>query len=270
MARHRTKTRLYIAGLLACLFVVSNRAMAVEASASPLNEVLNRVGEFTAKFLEEFSSVKCSEQVTQFKLRKGGKTEYSEEGTFDYLLLSQMDSGELTLIESRLASKPARHTRNLPLLVTNGFSTLLLVFHPSYQAGYEYTELSDEVVDGTRLARVQFRHIRGMRSTSALVLRGREYPLDMQGTAWIHPDTGMVARIEAELEGSMDDVGLRSLRCQVEYAPVEFHDIHIESWLPTSATIDVETPRQHWRNIHRFTSYQRFSTSTEEKITSNP
>jgi hypothetical protein len=29
--------------------------------------------------------------------------------------------------------------------------------------------------------------------------------------------------------------------------------------MPVSATIDVETPRQHWRNVHRFTQYKRFS-----------
>jgi hypothetical protein len=28
--------------------------------------------------------------------------------------------------------------------------------------------------------------------------------------------------------------------------------------MPSSAIIDVETPKQHWRNVHRFTSYRRF------------
>jgi hypothetical protein len=29
-------------------------------------------------------------------------------------------------------------------------------------------------------------------------------------------------------------------------------------WLPASATIDLETPRQHWRNIHHFTDYRKY------------
>jgi hypothetical protein len=32
------------------------------------------------------------------------------------------------------------------------------------------------------------------------------------------------------------------------------------------ATIDVETPKQHWRNIHRFTEYKRFSVSTAAAV----
>ena len=257
-----------LAAILGCL--LSGGSAAAESPSIPMNDLLERTGDFASKFLQEFSSVKCSELVTQAKLGKSGKTEYLEEAAFDYLLLAQSDNGELSLVESRLATATPKLRRNLPLLVTNGFSTLLLVFHPTYQAGFEFSELPDEVVDGQRLARIHFRHIHGMRSTAALVLRGREYPLDLEGTAWIHPESGMVARISAELEGNMEDVGLRALRCEVEYAPVAFHDIQMNSWLPTSAVIEVETPRQHWRNTHRFTSYERFSTSVESRIAENP
>jgi hypothetical protein len=256
--------------LVLLVYLLSRTALAADTPSFSLNRVLERTAGFTSKFLDEFSSVKCSELVTQTKLGKSGKPEYVEEAAFDYLLLAQMSSGELTLTESRLSTKAAKHRRNPPLLVTNGFSTLLLVFHPSYQAGFEFTQLPDEVVGGQRLTRIHFRHIHGMRSTAVLVLRDREYPLDMEGTAWIHPETGMVSRISAELAGSMEDVGLKAMKCEVEYAPVEFRDMHVESWLPSYAEIEVETPRQHWRNVHHFTSYQRFSTSVESKITSTP
>lgn len=255
------------AALLGC--VLSGMAVA-QTRTIPLENVLERTGSLATEFLEEFSSVKCSELVTQAKLGKNGKMQHHEEASFDYLLLAQSSGGELSLVESRLPAAAPRHNRNLPLLVTNGFSTLLLVFHPSYQAGFEFNELPDEPVDGKRMARIHFRHIPGMRSTAALVLRGREYPLDLEGTAWIDPETGRIARIHAELGASMEDVGLRALRCEVEYAPVPFHDMHLNSWLPTSAVIEVETPRQHWRNTHRFTSYQRFSTSVESRITVSP
>lgn len=257
-----------LVALMGC--ILSGTDVMAESPTVPLNNLVERTGNFASKFLQEFSSVKCSELVTQAKLGKSGKTEYLEEAAFDYLLLAQSNDGELSLVESRLATKAPRHTRNLPLLVTNGFSTLLLVFHPTYQAGFEFNELPDEVVDGHRLSRIHFRHIHGMRSTAALILRGREYPLDLEGTAWIHPESGMIARISAELEGSMEDVGLRALRCEVEYAPVAFHDNQVNSWLPASAVIEVETPRQHWRNTHRFTSYQRFSTSVESRIAPSP
>jgi len=39
-------------------------------------------------------------------------------------------------------------------------------------------------------------------------------------------------------------------------------------WFPAQASVEVETPRQHWRNTHNFTDYKQFSVSTEEKVAS--
>ncbi len=60
----------------------------------------------------------------------------------------------------------------------------------------------------------------------------------------------------------MEDLGVRVLHSDVQYAPVKLKDASM--WLPTTATIEVETPRQHWRNVHRFTNYRRFSVTTTD------
>ena len=49
------------------------------------------------------------------------------------------------------------------------------------------------------------------RSTAVLLLRGREYPLDLEGLAWFDPQSGALTKISAGLETSMEDVGLREL-----------------------------------------------------------
>ncbi len=270
--RHQGLIKLYTQLALVAMLsgLVAGSAFAASPASSPMAAMLDRTANFTTHFLEDFSNVKCTELVTQTKLGKSGKVEYRVEATFDYLLMAQSSGGELTLVESRLPGKESKHNRNLPLLVTNGFSTLLLVFHPTYQANFKFTPMEDEIVDGRRYARVHFEHIKGTRSTAVLLLRGREYPLDIEGTAWIDPEAGVIARITAGLEGSMEDVGLRSLRCEVHYEQVPFAGAQFSTWLPTTAVIDVETPRQHWRNVHRFTAYQRFSTSVESRIESKP
>lgn len=268
---HKTRS-VGLMGVTVLLLIgpVGSRASAADSPPAPtIAPMLDRTGNFVVKFLEEFSNMKCTEVVSQKKLGKGGKTEYVEESTFDYLVMAQSPGGELTLVESRLAGKQPRHTRNLPLLVTNGFSTLLLVFHPTYQTSFEFVPEGTEVVEGKTYARIHFRHVNGMRSTAALLLRGREYPLDLEGTAWFDPASGNIARIKAGLETGMEDVGLRSLQCDVEYGPVTLPAAHESYWLPTLATVDLETPRQHWRNTHRFTAYERFSTSVETRIAEN-
>ena len=201
---------------------VVDSGLAANQNSPSVSQVLDRAGSYVVHFLEDFSSVKCTELVTQTKLREGGRTEYAEDSTFDYLVLNQSSNGELALVESRLADKQPKHTRNLPLLVTNGFSTLLLVFHPSYQASFEFTPMEDEIRSGKAYMRLRFRHIKGTRSTAALLLRGREYPLDLEGDAWVDPESGAIEKINAGLATSMDDVGLKSLQCEVQYEPATF------------------------------------------------
>ena len=256
----------HLLGAFTIFLGVVNSGFAAEQTSPSAAQVLDRTGNYVEHFLEDFSSVKCAELVTQIKLKESGKAEYSEDSSFDYLVLNQSSNGELALIESRLADHPPKHTRNLPLLVTNGFSTLLLVFHPSYQTSFEFTPMESEVRNGKSYLRVHFRHVNGTRSTAALLLRGREYPLSLEGDAWVDSESGVIARINAGLVTSMEDVGLRSLQCEVEYEPTNFPGVDHAYWLPITATVDVETPRQHWRNTHRFTAYQRFSTSVESKI----
>ena len=99
-------------------------------------------------------------------------------------------------------------------------------------------------------------------------VRGREYPLELSGAAWIDPDTGAIAKIIADIQDTLQDVGLKSLRSQIEFSPLPLPDSKPVYWFPTQATVEVETPRQHWRNLHRFSEYKKFSVGTEEKVTS--
>ena len=236
-----------------------------------LKALVERAGEETSRFVEQFSDVKCTEQVTQEKLNPKGKVEARQESTFDYLTILTSAGGNLNLSESRLPLKQGKKAdKNVPLLVSNGFATLFLVFHPYYQGSFQFTALGDDVIAGRQLMRVGFRHMPGTRSPMAMVLRGREYPLDLSGSAWIDPSSGAIAKITAGLENGLPDLGLQELQSEVEFAPVSFRNVAEASWFPVVATIDVETPKQHWRNVHRFTDYKRFSVSTEEAVSNKP
>ena len=228
--------------------------------------LLQRVRHGVAAFLDLFSDVKCTEQVMQEKLTPKGKVEYQEQSKFDYLLIAQGTGPDISLEESRLEEQTPEHKKDLPLLVTNGFATLLLVFHPAYQDSFEFSAPEEDSSGGQKLVKIRFRHIPNTRSTAVLVLRGRQYPLDLAGTAWVEPETGAVLRIQAELASSMDDVGLHAFNSDVSYAPVHFKDLPDAPLLPAQATIEGETARQHWRNVHTFSGYQRFSVSTQESV----
>jgi hypothetical protein len=245
-------------------------AQTVRQGSDEPRPLVDRVTQAVMTFLEEFSNVECTEAVSQTRLKEHGKIEFAENSTYDYLVLAESGGGELTLAESRLAKQEPHKTTHLPLMVTNGFSTLLLIFHPEYRSGFEFKPLEDEEMDGKAYARLAFRHIPGMRSTAALMVGGREYPLDFQGVVWIDKGTGEIRKISAGLESPMNDIGLRSMHTEVVYAPVKFQETSNIYWLPQTATIDVESLHEHWRNVHHFTDYRQFSTSAKEKGSRKP
>lgn len=228
--------------------------------------VLANANKYVAEFVEQFSEVKCSERVTQAKLTKSGKVDYSEDSVFDYLVIVQGGEGDLMLSESRLQVKEAKHSKSLPLLVTNGFSTIFLIFHPYYRDSFTFTAAGEEELNGRHYVKIRFDHILGARTPIALAVRGREYPLELSGIAWIDPRTGTISRIDSGLVAPMLDIGLKEFKTQVQYAKSGLTSIDEKYEFPVVAVVDVETIRQQWRNTHRFTDYKRFSVSTDVEL----
>jgi hypothetical protein len=253
-----------IAATLASLVVGAAAQTGGDSSHLPM--LLDRARAQASAHVEIVSTTNCTERVTQLKLDEAGKTIEKKESTFDYLVLLKPAGSELNLVESRLPAASDRRAKQepVPLLVSNGFSLLFLVFHPYYSEGFEYTPGEDEMVGGRRFAALRFRHVHGTRSPVALAVRGREYALDIAGTALLDPDSGSIVRITASLDVDMADVGLRRFLSTIDYAPVSFGtDTY---WLPATVTVDVESRRQHWRNIHQFSKYKRFGVDTKEQV----
>ncbi|HUA16814.1 MAG TPA: hypothetical protein VMG31_16090 [Verrucomicrobiae bacterium] len=263
-----------IAQVAASMFVVIlllQYGVANSSAGSPdppgLDDLLARTAGEEASFLDQFSDVKCTESVVQEKLDKNGRLELKEESSYDYLVILTNTAGELSLSESRIPLRQAKPDRkDTSMLLSNGFATLFLVFHPYYADAFKFSLAGEEALDGHVFERVAFEHIPGMKSPAALALRGREYPLELSGIAWIDPKSGAIAKIEAGIADSLVDVGLKSLSSEIDFAPVSFAENQHVYWFPAEVRVEVETPRQHWRNLHRFTAYKRFSVSTEDQV----
>ena len=135
---------------------------------------------------------------------------------------------------------------------------MLLIIHPTYEASYTFESAGEETIDGAKFAKINFQPVPGASSPAAFQLRGQSYPIPLSGTIWIEERTGAVAKLMASVDNSLNDLGLQVMRSEIHYATVHFHDPEESYWMPISAVIDVETPRKHWRNIHRFAGYKRF------------
>lgn len=247
--------------LLFCAAVVAS----ANCSAGPVQDPIARAQKQITAYLAQLGDLHCTETVTQEKLATNGHVEHADHAQFDYLIMMSGTGDEFQLNESRIVSKETKDKPSqLPMLVTNGASTILLVFHPYYRDGFEFSVQADELVDGKPAIPIHFVHIPGRRTPAALALRGRTYPLDLEGTAWLDRESGDIVKVEANLLHDMSDVGLRSLDLNVSYKPVLLQGVSKSLVLPNLAQVEVTTPKQHWRNRHAFDHYQTFSTDVEQ------
>jgi hypothetical protein len=249
------------------LLLVYAACAEIGAGQDRFEVLLQRTAKQVSSFLDVLSETNCTERVLQEKLADNGKVVEKEASTYDYLIILSTDGGELSLSESRIAPQNAKRKKlTSPLLISNGFSTLFLIFHPYYSAGFQFADEGEESFEGRTFAKIHFQHIPGTRSPAALAVRGREYPLDLTGTAWVDVATGVIGKLTANIDSGMEDVGLHMLHSEMRFAPVTFHDSPESFWLPAQVTVEVETRHQHWRNTHRFSDYKRFSVNTKEQM----
>jgi hypothetical protein len=230
----------------------------VHVPQTPEMEALQKARKSVEKFFDQTSNVVCTENVTQAVVGKNGKAFYREESVFDYQMQANSNTGTFKLTEARETRKASFRDSGRTLLITNGFTGMLLIIHPSFESSYTFEPAGEEIVDDIKFVKIAFKAVPGGASPAALQLRGKNYALPFSGTMWIEPQTGAVGKLTSSIGSSLSDVGLQGIRSEIHYATVRFHDPEESYWMPVSAIIDVETPRQHWRNIHRFTGYKRF------------
>src|SRR5579862_848910 len=187
--------------------VLAHSAQVVSAQNPVTNSAIDRAQKQITAYLDKLADFHCTESVTQQKLNPNGHIEATEHAKYDYLIMMNGTGDEFQLNESRIEAANARGKQTqLPMLVTNGVATVLLVFHPYYRDSFTFEAGAEENVDGHTAIPVHFAHIAGRRTPAALALRGREYPLELEGTAWLDQQSGEVVKVEANLQHDMTDV----------------------------------------------------------------
>jgi hypothetical protein len=247
------------ASIIVAMLVVSFGARAAtDLVSKSADSVVAKAQDQMERFVDEFGTLRCDERIMQQKLKSNDKVQYGQETVYDSLMTIRFEEGKIRVFEQRLEQKMPHHPVFKPLATTNGFSTLAIIFHPYYAPSFRLSRMDDDVVNGQLLARIRFEHVPGTPSPAVYQKWVGDQPIEFSGTAWIDPGTGAIHRIEADSGPSLKEMGLKDLRAELTYGEITLDDETEPRWLPVSATVDLETPRQHWRNIHRFTDYRKY------------
>src|SRR3979411_2898302 len=111
MMRRKISTRLSL--ILLAIAVLAGTH--VSAQGESFEQVLDRTSRRVSEFLDQFSNVKCTEQVTQTKFKADGKVEVEQQSTYDYLVILVNSGGDLSLNESCLPVKETKVNRHQPI-----------------------------------------------------------------------------------------------------------------------------------------------------------
>lgn len=244
----------------------------VEPAANPadLSALLVKTGESVQSFFRDFPNTVSIEEVHAERLGKHGKTKDVHDQKFQYLLLARPEKWGLGLEEFRTdnhGERTALTGLESGFMLTSGFASASLLFHPAYQSGASFQYLGRQLLDGRAChvvafaqnpAKAQMVERFNADKDSVLVL--------LQGLAWIDAESYKIVRLRSDLLKPQPQIRLHQQTTEIIYAPIEFKQVATAMWLPSEVGVTVEWKGKTYRNLHKYSDFKVFNTEMKQKI----
>lgn len=245
------------------------RGLEPAQSQEQLALILRKLGEDVEVFFRDFPNTSSLEEIRQERLRRDGKVQESLSQKFQYLLLARSERWGLGLEEYRSGAEGTRvnpHGLEGGFMLTSGFASASLLFHPAYQSGAAFRYLGRQVIDGHKTYVVAFAQrpetTRVMErftgdESSVLVL--------VQGMAWVDPISYQIIRMRSDLLKPPPKSRLGRQTTEMRFGEVHFKETPSTLWLPREVAVTVEWKGKTLRNWHRYSAFKLFRVETGEK-----
>lgn len=232
----------------------------------PYQEIMDKAGQSAKQFVDDVAQISAIEDLLHERLDGSGNPMTKELRKFDYVAsISEPKPGILSVDEYR---SQRYGVADLPdQILTNGFPSLALIFHPDMRDNYDFRceGLGQLHGQATWLLHFQQREDRPHRLQEYKV-GNRLYAVSMKGRAWVGADKFEIVRIETELVHPMPNVQLLAEHQITEYGPVAFPKKNVELWLPKSAEVYLELGKHYYYRRHSFDHYMLFSVDSTDKV----
>ncbi len=241
----------------------------VASDQDALEFILKKTGEGVDLFLRNFPNTVSTERVHQQRLGKNGKVKDSLDREYQYLLLARVEKSGLGIDEHRSTPRggvAALSGLDQGLMLTKGFASVSMLFHPAYQDGASFRYLGRQTLDGKDLYVVAF----AQRPETARVMErfqtGEASVLILlQGLAWIDPTTFQIVRLRTDLLAPQSEVRLQRQTTEIQFKGVSFKQVAEALWLPEEVAVTVEWKGRTFRNLHRYSAFKLFNVETKEE-----
>jgi tetratricopeptide (TPR) repeat protein len=232
----------------------------------PSDKIMTETGARVEQFANDISRFSAIEDLVHEKVDELGHAITKENRKYNFVAaISEDKPGYLEVEEYR--SENAQAAEFPDNIVTKGFPSLALVFHPAMRDNFEFACEGLGELQGQATWLVHFRQ-RNDRPNRIHELKsgGMTYRVDLKGRAWISASTFQIVRIESELVKPMPNIQLLTEREVVDYGPVQFRSKNTELWLPIKADLYLDLRKHRYYRQHSFSHFMLFSTDSQDKV----
>ena len=241
-----------------------------QAGQTDLTAILEKAGENVRYFFNGFQNTVSTEQIHQERLTKDGKIRDSLNQKFQYLLLTRPEAWGLGLQEFRTdlkGNQTAPTGLDSGLMLTSGFASASLLFHPAYQSGATFRYLGLGSVKGRECYVVAFaQKPEKAQMVERFNSNGGSVLVLFQGLAWIDKENYRITRLRTDLLKPQSQIRLLRQTTEITYDPVEFKQAGQVAWLPSEVAVTVQWSGRTFRNVHTYSDFKLFNTETKETV----
>jgi hypothetical protein len=248
-----------------------------------------RVDEFLANVVATVGQEDIAQQREISTGMPGGTMQASQHMQDSYLILRTTDSTH-QLEEFRMDAKGNRMDESgmdKGFFVTSGFALSSVHFATQFQWDSRFLYLGDQKIDGRDTYVVAFAQLpsEGRIAVTIQGRNGKTFRMLCQGIAWIDKASFHLLQLRTDLLAPRPEIGLDQQTTKIAYSEVRFADLAMPLWLPHDVNVYVRfTDRsealqygnqgdvvdlgphvtdQTFRNMHRYSNYQRYRVSTK-------
>lgn len=246
------------------------RGLQPAADDSELPSILAKTGTAVAAFFTNFPNTISIEQIREERLGKDGKVKDSLDLKFQYLLLARAERWGLGLEEFRTNDHGDRAMATgleAGLMLTSGFASASLMFHPAYQQGADFRYLGHQALNGRDCYLLAF----AQKPDKAQMIE--RFDTDdstvfvlFQGIAWIDAESYRIVRLRTDLLKPQTTIRLNRQTTEITYDPVQFKQVASAMWLPSAVAVTVEWKGKTFRNLHHYSDFKLFNTETKDRV----
>ncbi len=237
---------------------------------APLEAILDAVGKNVLDLFTNLPNICSLEDVHQERLNRNGKTASAQEYKYRYLLATPEQKWGPVIDEYRADLRgnatPQMGTSDSYML-TSGFASAPLVFHPAYQSGSTFRLLGRQKLNGRSTYVVAYAQEPAKARIYGSFQQGKNVSLTFsQGMAWIDSENYQIVRLTTDLLRPASLVRLDKETTEINFNDVKFKKQNVEFWLPNDVIVTLGWNGRTLRNKHVYSDFLVSNVDASQKI----